>query len=283
MLREPVVSGLFYPSSKKDLKIAIEESFLSPFGVGYIPEFEESKFEGDYPFNFFSPHAGFQYSGPAASYCYSKIVEKGFPDTFIILSPNHSGVGSSVSVYNEGYWNTPLGKIEVDKIFADNIISNSEFALSDFSAHLNEHSIEVQLPFLQYFSNNFKIVPITIGYQNMETSLDLAKSIIESSNSLSNSYSIIASTDLSHFYNQELANSLDKKVLDNISKMNYKNLFNDVKNFDITMCGYGPVITTMIVSCLTGKKQSEIFTYYTSGNITKDFSQVVGYASGIFK
>ncbi len=283
MLKQPAVSGMFYPAGEEALRESIENSFTSSFGVGEIPTLKCENYKGDYPFNVFVPHAGFIYSGPAASFAYDKIVREGFPDTFIILSPNHTGIGKEISVFNEGEWITPLGNVKVDEDFANAIINNADKASSDFTAHIQEHSIELQLPFLQYFSNNFKIVPITFGYQSFENTLEVAKAIVSASKEVESSYCVIASTDLSHFYTQEGANSADSLVLQDIEEMNSKKLFDDVISKDITMCGYGPVLTTIELSKLTGLNQSEVFTHYTSGDITGDLSRVVGYASGIFK
>lgn len=229
------------------------------------------------------PHAGYQYSGAIAAKGYCNIVQNGFPEVFIILSPNHTGLGSEVSVFNEGEWITPLGNVNIDGEFADEIISISDIAEADFSAHLYEHSIEVQLPFLQYFSNDFKIVPITMGSQTFTASSDLAKSIFEAGNKLGKSYCVIASTDLSHFNNQEKANKVDGFVLEDIHEMNEFKLFEEVIQYNITMCGYGPVMTTISLSKMAGKNNCEILGYRTSGDVTGDFSSVVGYASGIFK
>ena len=282
MFRKPAVAGAFYPNNPEILKKTIEDCFLDDAGVGFIPELES--FEGsDYPINIMVPHAGYQYSGAIASHGYCKIVQNGFPEVFIILSPNHTGYGSEVSIFSEGKWNTPLGDVDVDDEFADAIIESSKFASSEFTAHINEHSIEVQLPFLQYFSNDFKIVPITIGAQNFSTSSDLANAIFEAGNKLGKSYCVIASTDLSHFNNQEKANKVDNFVLEDIAEMNEFKLFEEIVQFNITMCGYGPVMATISLSKMSGKKSCEILGYRTSGDVTGDYSSVVGYASGIFK
>lgn len=283
MLREPAVAGAFYPDNEKEIREVIENSFLSPFGVGKLPE-NVKKFDGsDYPINVMVPHAGYIYSGPIASYSYSKIAETGMPDVFIILSPNHTGFGSEVSVFNQGEWKTPLGNIEIDDELANSIIDLSNVASADFLAHQREHSIEVQLPFLQYLSNDFKIVPITIGGQNIANSTDLATSIVKSCEKLNRTYCIIASTDLSHFNTQEKANKIDNFVLEDIENMDEFKLMEEIIQYNITMCGYGPVMTTIISSKLTGKDSCEILAYGTSGDVTGDFSQVVGYASAIFK
>ena len=282
MLRQPAVAGAFYPADPNKLKELIESSFLDDAGVGFIPEL--NSFDGsDYPVNIMVPHAGYQYSGAIASHGYCEIVKNGFPEVFIIISPNHTGFGSEISVFNEGEWVTPLGSIEVDNEFANMIIESSDIASADFSAHIREHSIEVQLPFLQYFSTDFKIVPITMGTQTFVTSNDLANAIFDAANKLNKSYCVIASTDLSHFNNQEKANKVDGFVLEDISEMNEFKLFEEVVQYNITMCGYGPVMATMSLSKRCGKSNSEILAYATSGDVTGDFTSVVGYASGIFK
>ena len=282
MIRQPAVAGAFYPRDAENLIRLIESCFLDGSGVGFIPEIND--FEGtEYPINVMVPHAGYQYSGAIASHGYCKIVENGFPEVFIILSPNHTGFGSEISVFNEGEWITPLGSVEVDGEFADEIISISDIASADFHAHIREHSIEVQLPFLQYFSSDFKIVPITMGTQNFLTSTDLANAIFEAGNKLGKSYCVIASTDLSHFNNQEKANKVDGFVLEDIEEMNEFKLFEEVIQYNITMCGYGPVMTTISLSKKHEMNTCELLAYQTSGDVTGDFTSVVGYASGVFK
>ncbi|WP_295611502.1 AmmeMemoRadiSam system protein B [uncultured Methanobrevibacter sp.] len=282
MLRQPAVAGAFYPDNPEILKKTIENCFLDDFGVGEIPPIGE--FEGaDYPLNIMVPHAGYQYSGAIASHGYCKLVQNGFPEVFIILSPNHTGYGREISVFNEGEWTTPLGSVPIDDGFADAIISHSDIASADFTAHRYEHSIEVQLPFLQYFSQDFKIVPITMGSQSFTATNDLAKAIFEAANDLNKSYCVIASTDLSHFNNQEKANTVDGFVLEDIEEMNEFKLFEEVIQYNITMCGYGPVMTTIALSKMSNKSNCEILAYKTSGDVTGDLSSVVGYASGIFK
>ncbi|MEE1133514.1 AmmeMemoRadiSam system protein B [uncultured Methanobrevibacter sp.] len=282
MLRQPAVAGAFYPDNPERLANLIESCFLDDAGVGHVPKLES--FEGsDYPINIMVPHAGYQYSGPIASHGYCEIVKNGFPEVFIIISPNHTGFGSEISVFNEGEWITPFGNVAVDGEFADAIIESSDIASADFSAHIREHSIEVQLPFLQYFSTDFKIVPITMGTQNFVTSNDLSNAILEAADKLNKSYCVIASTDLSHYNNQEKANKVDGFVLEDISEMNEFKLFEEVVQYNITMCGYAPVMTAISVSKRTSKNTSEILAYGTSGDVSGDFTSVVGYASGVFK
>ena len=282
MIRKPAVAGSFYPNNPEMLIKKISDCFLDNFGVGEIPEL--GNFSGDnYPINIMVPHAGFQYSGSIASHGYYELVKNGFPEVFIILSPNHTGYGSEVSVFNQGEWITPLGSIKVNEDFANSIISFSDMAIADFDAHLYEHSIEVQLPFLQYFSNDFTIVPITIGSQSFSTSNDLAKAIFDSAVELGKSYCVIASTDLSHFNTQEKANLVDGFVLEDIKNMDEFKLYEEIIQYNITMCGYGPVMTTIALSKMCGKNDCEILSYKTSGDVTGDLTSVVGYASGVFR
>ena len=282
MFRKPAVAGSFYPGNSEEIKKAIENSFLGSLGVGKIPEL--NTFEGtDYPINIMVPHAGYQYSGPIASHGYCQIVQEGFPEVFIILSPNHTGYGTEISIFKEGQWSTPLGDIDVDSEFAESILEFSDIASEDYSAHIHEHSIEVQLPFLQYFSDDFKIVPITMGSQTFTASSDLAKAIFEAGKKLNKSYCVIASTDLSHFNNQEKANKVDGFVLEDIEEMNEFKLFEEVVQYNITMCGYGSVMTAISLSKMRNLSSCEILAYGTSGDVTGDKSSVVGYASGVFK
>lgn len=282
MLRKPAVAGMFYPDDSEELVKTIEDCFLHSFGPGKIPDIES--FEGnDYPVNVMVPHAGFQYSGTIAAHSYCELAKNGFPEVFIIIGPNHTGLGSEVSVFNKGEWITPLGNIQVDEEFADTLISFSDFASADFAAHMREHSIEVQLPFLQYFSNDFKIVPVVLGSQTISAANDLAAAILKAGEKLDKSYCVIASSDLSHSNTQERANKVDGFVLEDIENMDEFKLLEEIIQYNITMCGYGPVMTTMILSKMCGKNTSEILAYKTSGDISGDLSSVVGYASGIFK
>lgn len=282
MLRKPAVAGMFYPDDSEELVKTIEDCFLHSFGPGKIPNIES--FEGnDYPVNVMVPHAGFQYSGTIAAHSYCELAKNGFPEVFIIIGPNHTGLGSEVSVFNKGEWITPLGNIQVDEEFADTLISFSDFASADFAAHMREHSIEVQLPFLQYFSNDFKIVPVVLGSQTISAANDLAAAILKAGEKLGKSYCVTASSDLSHFNTQERANKVDGFVLEDIENMDEFKLLEEIIQYNITMCGYGPVMTTMILSKMCGKNTSEILAYKTSGDISGDLSSVVGYASGIFK
>jgi AmmeMemoRadiSam system protein B len=287
MIREPIVSGLFYNNDSDALSKEIESYFLNKdLGPGKIPNLGARIHSKDYSkiYGAVVPHAGYMYSGAVASNSYFELVENGFPETFIILSPNHTGeCSSNISIFNDGHWKTPLGNVNVDNDFANDLISNLSTAKSDFKGHLNEHGCEVHLPFLQYFSNDFKIVPIIISQQDMDTSQELADGIIKTINNLSRNVSIIASTDLTHYQPYDLASNQDLTILDLISKLDENELYNFVKKHNISMCGYGPTMTSIKACKQLGAKQFQVLKYATSGDISGDYNSVVGYGSGIFK
>lgn len=283
MIREPVFSGKFYPSNVKQLLNTIEDSFTREDGYGNIPKLSRSKLKKQELTGVMVPHAGYIYSAGVASHAYYELANDGFPETFIIIGPNHTGIGKPVSVYPEGKWLTPLGGVEIDTEFTSKLIENSEYAEADYTAHMNEHSIEVQLPLLQYFSNDFKIVPIVMGIQDKNTVNDLVNSIINTKNELKTNISILASTDLSHFNNEETANKLDNILLNHIKNMDSDKLLDSVKKDNITMCGYGPVMVAISYCKNIGEGTCKILKYSTSGNITGDYRSVVGYGSALFK
>ena len=168
MIREPIVANKYYEGNVKYLKESIEDCFKHRLGPGEVPKL--SRINKEKQVNaIMVPHAVYVYSGPTAAHAYSKLVQDGYPETFVILCPNHTGYGADVSVYNEGSWVVPNGVCDVDNELADEIIKNSNFAKADFNAHLKEHSCEVQLPFLKYFDSNFKIVPICMMDKSVET------------------------------------------------------------------------------------------------------------------
>lgn len=285
MIRKPAVSGLFYDNDPEILKKTIESCFTHELGPGKIPILAKSnenlsKYKKIY--GAIAPHAGYTYSGPVAAHAYYQLVENGFPETFIILCPNHTGIGSGVSIFHEGSWETPLGNIKIDEEFSKELIKNSDIIDPDFQAHLKEHSCEVHLPFLQYFSNDFKIVPIVMWMQDITSSEEVARGIVEVAKNLKTSISIIASTDLTHYAPYEIASKQANLLLDKISKMDEKGLLEDIEKFNITMCGYGPTIATIKATREFGSTKCDILKYSTSGNISGDLSSVVGYCSGIF-
>lgn len=278
MIRKPAVAGVFYEKNPDSLKKQIEWCFEHKLGPEKIPKMgNKREIKG-----VMAPHAGYLYSGPIAAHSYYKLVEDGFPETFIILSPNHTGLGSGISTMLEGEWETPLGNVKIDTDFAEELVADAGIIDPDASAHMQEHSLEVQLPFLQYFSKDFKIVPISMWMQDLESSYDIGKSIKKVRDTLGTDIVVIASSDMTHYKPQNIANQNDSQVLDAIKSMDEKLMMKRVLELNVTMCGYGPVATTIIASKELGAKNAEILKYATSGDLTGDLSAVVGYASAVF-
>ncbi len=261
MIREPVVAGKFYPDDPETLRKTIQVKSM--------------EVETKYPAKgVVSPHAGYFYSGEVAAKVYSYIE---IPETVLILGPNHNGLGSFYSLSGAEYWKTPLGEIPVNRELTDMIIKYSPFIQIDDTSHMYEHSIEVQLPFLQYHKDNFSIVPISImGYEYKEIMI-LAKGITNAIREYDKDVLIVASTDFSHYVPLEEAKKLDQIAIDQILAINPEALWNKVKEKRISMCGVAPA--TMMLEIVKDKvKQAKLLKYTTSGDASGDFNTVVGYA-----
>ncbi|MCD6547061.1 MAG: AmmeMemoRadiSam system protein B [Nanoarchaeota archaeon] len=291
MDRLPVVAGQFYEKDSKKLIEQIKSCFLSDFGPKSLPK-KDSK---DY-FAAIVPHAGYIYSGPAAAHVYKEIGEMKKVDTFIIIGTNHSGLGPSVSVYPSGRWITPLGDVEVDDVFAKEIVETSKFAEFDTQAHLHEHSIEVQLPFLQFLFKDFKFVPIVFrGDDVLEEARDLADTIYNVSKKLKKNVFVIASSDFTHYgiaygfipffgSSDEIKKklyALDKKAIEEIINLHEMNFLRYVHSLNLTICGFAPIIATIFYAKKFVKK-GKLLKYYCSGDISGDYENCVGYGAIIF-
>ena len=279
MIRKPAVAGLFYEQDPDMLRKQIEWCFMHELGPGNIPEIGNSRnIEG-----VIAPHAGYAYSGPVAAHTYHDIAEDGFPETFIILCPNHTGMGSGVSTMNSGSWETPLGQVEIDSSFADILIEKSGIMDSNPEAHIREHSAEVQLPFLQYLNPEFKFVPVTMWMQDIRTSQEIGVSIAQTATELDRDVVVIASTDFTHYEPKKQAYIQDMQVINAIKDMDQKRMMDVVAKQNVTMCGYGPVAATIVAVKEMGAVSCEFKKYATSGDTTGDNSSVVAYASLIFR
>jgi MEMO1 family protein len=216
------------------------------------------------------PHAGYVYSGAVAADVYASIEGA---QTFVLLGPNHYMAGSAVAVSEES-WATPLGAVDVDLELIkrlDGIIDRDE------DSHRQEHSIEVQVPFLQYFFRDFKIVPIAIGMQDYDTVKEVAAELIRALDGYSRSTVIVASSDFTHYEDVDVAKKKDAMLIGDIERLDVPALYDDIYRLNATCCGYGP-IAAMIMTCVSrGAKKGELIRYATSGDVTGD-RQVVGYA-----
>ena len=280
MIRKPAVAGMFYEEAKEGLISEIEQCFMGSLGPGMLPE-TKGKHRGDL-LGLVCPHAGYIYSGSAAAYSYRAMADDGLPDVVVILGPNHYGLGPAVSISAVDKWETPLGILNVDIELAHEIEQLSQYAQCDNLAHSREHSIEVQLPFLQYIAgDNIKIVPISIAYLNEANAgmvvSDLGAAIakaLEGRRAV-----VIASTDFTHQESKASAQIKDSAAIDEILKLDDEGLLRVVYGRSISMCGaVGTAI--MIKTCKTlGATRAQKLTYYTSGDVIGNTDEVVGYSA----
>jgi hypothetical protein len=250
-IRKPSVAGMFYPEDNKELREIVND-FLKN-----VPKTDVKKLRG-----LIVPHAGYSYSGRTAAYGY-KILE-GMKDVrVVLLGPSHVYPFTGASLSDYDYWETPLGNVEVEKI-------KSDFLLNVSGYHDQEHSIEVQLPFLQRTLENFKIIPIVIGCADPEK---LADSLMEF---IDKNTIIIASSDLSHYYPYDKAKKIDENANIYIPKLDIKNVYEKVE-----ACGKIPILTLMHIAKLKNWKAKKIY-YENSGDTSGDKSRVVGYGCYAF-
>lgn len=277
-VRRPVVAGQFYERDPEKLRKQIEQCFTHPLGPGRLPSREPSVERVS--LGFVVPHAGYMYSGPVAAHAYYQVSLERSPEVVVVLGPNHTGIGPSVSVYPGGLWHTPLGDVPVDEQLATAIVNSSRFAKLDISAHEYEHSIEVQIPFLQYtIRRSFSIVPVVILNQVPKVAEDLAKSILKAAESLRRDLLVIATTDLTHYEPHEVAYSKDRLVIDSILKLDPETMFKTVIERDISMCGPGSTMALLYIARTLGSRGAKLLKYATSGDVTGERGWVVGYAS----
>jgi AmmeMemoRadiSam system protein B len=286
-IRNAAVAGQFYPENAKNLKQQIEECFLDKRGFGTIPLLKKV---GHNLKGLVVPHAGFVYSGAIASHSYARLAEQGFADTFIILGPNHTGMGSGVSVMTEGVWKTPLGTVPLDSSLAQTI--STGIIDRDATAHTYEHSIEVQLPFLQYIARDrkFEFVPVCMMMQDYETVQEVGAILAEATQKSKKNIVFIASSDFSHagfdYHSMPprgmrvdaYAEKQDILAIQNILALDPKGLIKTVEEHNITMCGYGPVAAMLFAAKKLGATKAELLKYGTSYEVHPS-SSCVGYGA----
>ncbi len=270
----PAVAGMFYSASKEGLLKELEWAFMHRLGPGRLPKRGE---DGGKPPALIAPHAGYMYSGPVAAHAYLQLEDRKV-GTVIVLGPNHYGVGTSVSIFPEGEWITPLGGIEIDRELAMELAKLSDVFSLDEISHEREHSIEVQLPFLQYVLPGFKLVPICILDQSLETCIRIGEALGEILRSYEDVL-LVASSDMTHYEPHDQAKEKDSKALKEITALNVEGLYEAIAKYGISMCGYGPVAAILHACRRAGAKNGEVLKYATSGDITGDYGSVVGYAS----
>lgn len=263
-IRQAIVAGQFYPESAQEIKTQIK-GFIDSQG----PKIDAIAC--------MLPHAGYIYSGKVAAQTLAKIKIK---DKVILFGPNHTGNGAHFSIMTEGAWQTPLGDAHIDTHLAKKILASSEYLEDDFLAHAQEHSLEVELPLLQYFKPDFEIVPVAFMSDDLAALKTVGEEIasVIKAEGLIGKILLVASSDMTHYEAQEDAVSKDKKAIAAILELSSDKLMAAVSNFNISMCGASPVAAMLSAAKSLGAKSSRLINYQTSGDVTGDKSSVVGYA-----
>ncbi|HVC26956.1 MAG TPA: AmmeMemoRadiSam system protein B [Nitrososphaerales archaeon] len=282
-VRRAAVAGSFYPSCEADLRAAIEGSYLHRLGPGKLPSLGIAE-EGLKAC--VCPHAGYAYSGPVAAHSYLDVAQLRSPELVVIVGPNHYGLGSGVATYGEGEWETPLGKVKVDADASKRIVELTGFVDVDPEAHRREHSIEVQLPFLQYlYGESFSFLPISLAFQEKAVARDLGKGLAEllkEAAEVDASAVLIASSDLTHYEPASQAKEKDTMLLKHVQSLDVDAFYTALERRNITACGYGAIATAMEACKLLGYEKGRVNAYATSGDVTGENDAVVGYPSVSF-
>lgn len=274
-VREPAVAGKFYPKDSDSLLDEIHNSYNNSYGPGRIPHNIQGSFS-DFK-GLIVPHAGYEYSGPVAACGYSWLAGQGKPQTVVIIGTNHTGKGGPGSIMKKGRWRTPLGEIDVDQSIATQLAEScSDLEPDQRGPFSEEHSIEVQLPFLQdLYGSDFDLVPICVKQQNKQLASSLANAMM---NIVNKNMAVIISSDFSHYEPQSVAEEKDNKALEAIENLDFEQFYDLVSRHHISICGYGP-IGTLIKLSTEQNLEAKRLQYATSRDISGMKGQVVGYAS----
>lgn len=262
MLRSAVVAGQFYPGQKQSLFQTVD-SLISSTAT------EKPAIA------LMSPHAGYIYSGGVAGQTFSGVK---IPDDVIILGPNHHGRGHMAAVFASGAWETPLGQTKISADLAKRILSECPMTAEDLVAHRYEHSLEVQLPFLQFRAPHSSIVPICISHMPLETLLQLGDGLARAILSSRGKPLIVASTDMTHYESGNVARKKDCLALEKVLALDPEGLYEVVQEHQISMCGVVPTVVMLQAALALGAENAELIAYSNSGDVTGDQSEVVGYA-----
>jgi len=265
-IRKPAVAGAFYPGTRRELETALQTLTASGIASPDVP-------------GCYAPHAGYVYSGAVAGATLSRLGKK---DTYIVMGPSHSGLGPPFSLMPAGKWQTPLGEIEIDNLLAERLLSNASRLKVDHLAHLNEHAVEVQLPFLQYLYPGSRFVPIILRDGPWEVYREIGEGIARAIRLSGEDVGIIASGDMTHYESARSARLKDMRAIESMLKMDGEELLDRVRTLQITMCGYAPAAVAMSALGQLGASRGELVKYQTSGDVTGDLSSVVGYAGVVF-
>ncbi len=277
--RPPAVAGIFYPKEHFELKQSIEQSFRNQrIGPGKTPP----SFLKDRIYGIISPHAGYAYSGAVAANGFYEISSLEF-DSAVIVGPNHYGIGNKAATVRSGVWETPLGQVVIDDELSLEISKNSRLIEFDDFAHSRDHCLEVQVPFLQYIKKNkFKIVPIILIIQDIETSREIGQSIANSVSNRNKKALLLASSDFTHYESNSEAYTKDNELIKTILSLDISKFYTVLEKLSVSACGYGAIASIMVAVKILGATKGKLLKYATSGDVTGDTNSVVGYSSIVF-
>lgn len=262
IVRPPVVAGRFYARKAEELLrdvrgyTAVEGERIAAIGC-------------------VAPHAGYVYSGHVAGAVYGRLE---LPRRFIILCPNHTGMGEPLALMSEGVWETPLGAVPVDSELASALKNEFDLLRNDPLAHRAEHALEVQLPFLQALRGDFTFVPITIGIGRFEVLQALGEAMAQVVAAQAEKILIIASSDMNHYESDKITRMKDRRAIQKLLDLDPRGLHEVVTREDVSMCGYGPAVAMLAAAKGLGAKSAQLIKYATSGDVSGDTDAVVGYA-----
>jgi MEMO1 family protein len=264
--RPPAVAGTFYEGTPERLLAQVDACFAAN-----PPAQTKERFIGAVV-----PHAGLMYSGHVAAALYAQAE---LPRRFIILCPNHTGAGHFAAINREGAWRTPFGDAAIDTKLADALMAKTSLLKEDARAHAREHSLEVQLPFLQrLLGDAFTFVPICLGAHRFDVAEEIGRAIAEVMRDETD-VAILASSDLNHYEDQQTTLRKDQIAIDQVLARNPAELWSAVDEYDVSMCGFIPTTTMLVAANALGASSARLIKHATSGDINRDYSHVVGYAS----
>jgi len=265
--RLPAVAGAFYEGTPERLRAQVDGCFAAN------PPAPAAK---QRVLGAVVPHAGLMYSGHVAAALYALA---DLPKRLIILCPNHTGAGHFAAINREGAWRTPLGDVAIDSRLADALMAKTPLLAEDARAHAREHSLEVQLPFLQRILPEFTFVPICLGAHRYDYAEEIGRAIAEVVKQEREPLAILASSDLNHYEDQAATLHKDQLAIDQVLARNPRELWRVVDEYDVSMCGFIPTTTMLVAANELGATSAQLVKHATSGDVNGDYSHVVGYAS----
>lgn len=266
-IRHPAVAGQFYPAENEALSQELARYF-APAPTPGETEFTDA-------IACLAPHAGYMFSGHVAGAVYRRLPARA---SYIVLGPNHFGYGDPLAVMSEGSWLTPLGEVPLSRSLAALVRESCPALSEDRQAHAREHSLEVQIPFLQHGGRTFSLLPIAVGVGDYPTLERLGHAVARAVEVSADPVLIVASSDLNHYEPDEITRVIDKKAIDRLLALDPSGLHETVMRERISMCGFGPAVAMLVAALDLGARRAELIKYATSADMGGPRERVVGYA-----